>query len=97
MSYTHSVRATWRMSTESDLAGYKIYTGLTSHVYGLYATVGLTTSTGTPNALISGIGNNIQTFVAVTAYDETGNESTFSAEVSVTRPVPLLTLLRRVA
>jgi len=32
----------------------------------------------------------------VTAYDQTGNESTFSAEVTVTRAVPLLSVLRQV-
>jgi len=99
MSYTGGALLYWRMSTESDLAGYKAYKGVTSHVYESPATdLGIITcSTGAPGAMISGIGNNILTYVALTAYDQTGNESTFSAEVSITKAVPILQLLRRVA
>ena len=99
MSYTQSVLARWDTQAESDLAGWKIYQGTASRIYDGSKTVdaGMTASTGAPYASIPGIGNNILTYVAVTAYDLTGNESTFSAEVTVQRAVPLLSVLRRVA
>jgi len=95
MSYTGSALLYWRMSTEDDLAGYKAYKGTNSRQYGSATDLGIITcSTRQPGAMITGIGNSILTYVALTAYDLTGNESTFSAEVSITKPVPLLTLLR---
>ena len=99
MSYTQSVLVRWDTQGESDLAGWKVYQGTVSKFYDPTKTVdvGMTASTGAPYASIPGIGNNILTYVAVTAYDLTGNESTFSAEVTVQRAVPLLSVLRRVA
>ena len=99
MSYTQSVLVRWDTQSDSDLAGWKVYQGTQSRIYDSSKTVdaGMTASTGAPYASIPGIGNNILTYVAVTAYDLTGNESTFSAEVTVQRAVPLLSVLRRVA
>ena len=98
MSYTQSVLVGWDTQAESDLAGWKVYQGTQSRVYDGSLTVdaGMTLSTSAPAASIPGVGNNILTYVAVTAYDLTGNESTFSAEVTVTRAVPLLSVLRQV-
>lgn len=97
MSYTQSVLVRWDTQSESDLAGWKVYQGTASHIYNGSLTVdaGMTASTGAPYASVPGVGNNVLTYVAVTAYDATGNESTFSAEVTITRAVPLLSVLRQ--
>ena len=96
MSYTGNVTMRWNMNSESDLAGYRVYQGVAPRTYTGYTDVGLTATTGEPGTVISGIGNSILTYLAVTAYDATGNESTFSAEVSITKAVPLLRVLRQV-
>jgi hypothetical protein len=71
------IRLAWDPNTESDLAGYRVYFGTSSRNYGppinvqnvtVYALTGLTKG---------------QTYyVAVTAYDSSGNESGLSNEVS---------------
>jgi len=98
MSYTQSVLLRWDTQSESDLAGWKIYQGTVSHIYDGSLTVdaGMTLSTDFPSSTVPGVGNNILTYIAATAYDLTGNESTFSAEVTVQRAVPLLSVLREV-
>jgi hypothetical protein len=53
-------------------------------------------STAQPGATVGGILNGVPTYVTVTAYDLTGNESTYSAELSFTKTVPLLHVLRQV-
>ncbi|TLY16885.1 MAG: hypothetical protein E6K69_03110 [Nitrospirae bacterium] len=68
---------TWNASTSSDVAGYKVYLGTASGVYGPPTSVG--------NVITSQV-TNLQSgttyFFAVTAVDTSGNESTFSNEVS---------------
>jgi hypothetical protein len=86
------------MNTESDLAGYIVYYGTASRVYSSLSTGILLSgdgSTGLPNKIISGLSDNVTYYMAVTAYDQTGNESTFSAEVSVTPRVPLTRVLKQ--
>jgi chitodextrinase len=73
---------TWDANTESDLAGYRVYFGTASRTYGPSINVGKTTS-----YTLTGLGNQTY-FFAVTAYDTTGTESTFSAEVSKTITTP---------
>jgi len=69
----------WDPNTESDLAGYKVYVGTASRVYGVPVDVGTTTSFKVIN-LLKG-----QTYYfAITAYDTEGNESAYSNEVSKT-------------
>ena len=64
-------------SALTDLAGYKIYYGTSSGNYSTVITVGnVTTYT------ITGLTDNITYYFATTAYDSSGNESTFSNEVS---------------
>lgn len=98
MPYNTSKRVQWAMNTESDLAGYIVYYGTASRVYSSLSTGVLLSgdgSTGTPNKVITGLADNTTYYFAVTAYDQTGNESTFSAEVSVTPRVPLMRVLRQ--
>ena len=65
----------WAANTETDLAGYKLYYGFTSGVYGNPIDVGNVT-----NYLLTGVvpSNN---YLALTAYDKYGNESGYSPEL----------------
>ncbi len=79
----------WDANTETDLAGYKIYYGTQSATYNSSVDVGNTTSYILDN-LVEG-----QTYyIVLTAYDQSGNESVPSNEVSavVTGPEVYLKL-----
>lgn len=73
-----TVQISWDPNTESDLAGYKVYYGTASGQYGAPVDVGLVTTFD-----VLGIDDETEYFVAVTAYDLSGNESDFSDEVSI--------------
>jgi hypothetical protein len=75
------VRISWAGNTESDLDGYKVYYGITSHQYLSSLDVGNST-----NANISNLGEGRTYYFAVTAYDINGNESSYSQEVQVAIP-----------
>jgi hypothetical protein len=75
----------------ANLAGYKLYYGQSSRTYDFVKTIGDQTTYA-----ISGLEQGRTYFVTVTAYDASGNESSFSNEVSVTippmvSPFPMLT------
>ena len=73
--YSAQVRLAWNQNTESDLAGYKLYSGPSSGNYDNVYVVGNQTSY-TIQDLVEG-----QTYYfAVTAYDKSNNESGYSAE-----------------
>jgi hypothetical protein len=72
-----SVSLTWSANTETDLAGYKVYVGTQSGVYGAPISVGNVTAYQLNNLTM-----NTTYFVSITAVDKTGNESLHSAEVS---------------
>lgn len=65
-----------------DLAGYKVYFGTTSKVYGSSIDIGLSAG-NPPTYTINNLGTGTY-FFAVTAYDSTGIESSFSNESSKT-------------
>lgn len=91
MPYNTSKRINWSMNSESDLAGYIVYYGTASRTYSLMSTsIGLSGdgSTGTPSKILSGLLDGTTYYFGVTAYDATGNESTFSGEVSTVVTVP---------
>jgi len=67
----------WDQNPESDIAGYKIYYGVTSRNYTNVIDVGQTTT-----CTIAGLEEGITYFLAATAYDTLGTESSFSAEIS---------------
>lgn len=72
------VTLAWDANTESDLAGYKVYYGTASGVYGTPITIGTQTTytvTGLPPGTY---------YFAVTAYNTSGLESGYSNEVSQT-------------
>lgn len=74
---TSAATLTWGANTESDLAGYRIYMGTQSGVYGPPVTVGQVTTYQFAN-LVKGT----TYFFTITAIDSAGNESIHSAEVS---------------
>lgn len=69
----------WNANTESDLAGYKVYVGLASKTYGAPFLVPLPHA---PSLTVIGLPIGQTVYFAVTAYDNAGNESVFSNEVS---------------
>ncbi len=76
-STTHSVTLQWKPNADSDVAGYKVYQGITPGSYGLSIDVGNTT-TYTARHLRA----ELRYYFSITAYDNSGNESPPSAEVS---------------
>lgn len=73
-----SVTLSWDPNTENDLNGYKIYYGTASRNYDNIIDVGSVTSYRVRN-----LETGRRYFLAVTAYDFSGNESEFSEEVDV--------------
>ena len=66
----------------TDLAGYKVYHGTTSRTYGPPVDAGNVTS-----YTLTGIPEGVRYFT-VTAYDTSGNESTYSNEVQKQVVIP---------
>jgi len=67
----------WDPNSEPDLAGYIVYYGTSPGNYTESVDIGKTTS-----VRITGLPVSKEYFVVLTAYDVSGNESGFSAEVS---------------
>ena len=67
----------WDSNDEPDLAGYIVYYGKHSRSYDYDVDVGDYSS-----VTISGLIEDVTYYFAVTAYDEEGNESDFSTEIS---------------
>ena len=76
---TSSATLTWNPNTDADLAGYKIYRATQSGIYGAALA---TVPTGTISYQATGLSANTTYFFVITAYDNAGNESPFSNEVS---------------
>jgi hypothetical protein len=79
------VTVAWEPNTEPDLAGYRIYYGLTSDQYGNPIDVGKQTS-----YTVASLEDGKTYYFAATAYDQYGDESDFSDEVVFTAPVPCI-------
>jgi hypothetical protein len=62
----------------TDLAGYKVYVGVSTGVYGPAINVGNVTA-----YTVAGLTAGVRYYFAITAYDTAGNESLFSAEINV--------------
>lgn len=75
---TGSVTLTWNANAESDLAGYKVYRATASGAYGAPIA---SLASGTTQYVSSGLAVGTYFFV-VTAFDQSGNESSPSSEVS---------------
>lgn len=76
------VNFTWNPNSESDLAGYKLYYGRASGSYDYM--VKMPVRTEFPLVLESGT----VYYLALKAYDISGNDSPFSGELSYTVPQP---------
>jgi hypothetical protein len=74
---------TWINNHESDLAGYNIY--YSTSYDGKYALIG---TTSTNYFLDDGAKNGVLNYYAVTAFDESGNESNLSKDVAYATPRP---------
>src|SRR6185436_19025327 len=72
---------TWNANSESDLAGYNVYWGTSTGAYGVPDHVGLSTT-----HTLSGLSSGQTYYFAVTAVDNSGNESIYSSEVSKAIP-----------
>jgi len=72
---------TWDPNTESDLTGYKVYVGTTSRSYGPPVDVGKVTTFEIIN-----LQAGKTYYFAVTAYDNSGNESGYSNEANKSIP-----------
>ena len=79
---TASVRLGWDANTEANLGGYKLYYGSASRQYSGSLDVGKVTV-----AEIGGLVRGSTYYFAVTAYNTSRLESTFSQELSITIPV----------
>jgi type IV pilus assembly protein PilY1 len=71
------VRFAWDPNTESDVAGYKIYYGTSRQSYTGSVDVGNVTS-----YTLTGLKKGETQYIAVTAYNTSGSESSYSTEVS---------------
>jgi len=75
------VEVFWQPNNEPDLGGYKVYYGTSSRQYSAVIDVGKNT-----RCTVQNLAEGIRYYFTVTAYDESGNESTFSQEVSTLIP-----------
>jgi len=75
-----SVTLTWDANTETNLAGYRIYTGTASRIYGVPVTTTNTTIT------LTNLASGTNYFFAATAVLVEGLESEYSDELSYTTP-----------
>jgi len=73
-----TVQVTWNPNTEPDLAGYKIYYGTASGVYGDPIDVGNVTG----HVMEITPQHGATYYFALTAYDTSGNESGYSSEAT---------------
>ena len=76
---TGTATLSWNAGSESDLAGYKVYRGTASGTYGAPLT---TLPKTTVSYTTTGLQTGTTYFFVITSYDSSGNESTFSNEVS---------------
>ena len=100
MPYNDQKLVRWDGNSEADMDHYRVYSGTVTRVYNLLQdTTGLTGfgTTSRPALYATGLPNTMLSYIAVTAFDTAGNESTFSSEVSIFVTVPLLHVLKQYA
>jgi hypothetical protein len=74
-----SIAVTWNVSTDTNIVGYRIYTGSVSRSYTNVLILGKVT-----NATISGLVEGTTYYFTATSYNTLGLESPFSSEISYT-------------
>jgi hypothetical protein len=77
---TGQVTLVWDASADPTVTGYKVHIGTTSGVY----TVSVIDTGNVTSCTIAGLQAGTVYYIAVTSYDQNGNESGFSNEVSAT-------------
>lgn len=82
----------WNPSPDAAVAGYKIHYGTASGEYSTIADMGDVTSTALPGFVIG-----TTYYFAITAYDEDGEESAPSGEISYGKYVPNVQIQNRTA
>jgi hypothetical protein len=75
------VTLAWDANSEPDLAGYKVYYGVSSRVYPFAVVAGNVTS-----LTLSNLQEGVTYYFAATAYNSAGLESDFSAEINYIVP-----------
>jgi len=85
-AFPAQVTLRWDPNSDPDLAGYKIYYGLASRNYQYQADVGMQTTYTIPN-----LADGKTFYIAATAYDTAGNESSYSNELIFTTGTPQCT------
>ena len=78
IAFAATIQVNWNPNTEPDLAGYKIYYGTASGVYGDPIDVGNVTG----HVMEITPQHGATYYFALTAYDTSGNESGYSAEAT---------------
>jgi hypothetical protein len=81
MARANNLSLAWNPSPSAGLAGYSVYYGTTSGSYSYQIDAGNATS-----ATISNLTAGTTYYIATTAYNVLGNESSFSNEISYTVP-----------
>ncbi|NLP11248.1 fibronectin type III domain-containing protein, partial [bacterium] len=84
-----AIKVKWNANSEPDLAGYRVHVGESSGVYTKIIDVGDTTE-----HVITGAEYAKTYYVGVSAYDDSGNESELSTEVSITLKAPGIRAVR---
>src|ERR1700761_1879277 len=79
-SHADSVKISWVADGSSQVAGYKIYQGTTSHNYTKSVKVSKTSTSTT----ITGLTTGTTYYFAATSYDSAGNQSAYSDEIVFT-------------
>ena len=79
--YGAGIQVNWNPNTEDDLAGYKVYIGTASGSYTQHIDVGNKTS-----GVFENVNEKTKYYIAVTAYDTSGNESDYSEEATIDIP-----------
>src|SRR2546422_4112722 len=85
LSSAAQVTLAWDPNTEADLAGYRLYYGLSNRNYSSVTDVGNFATNTVP-----GLAEGTTYFFAVTAYNTSGLESDFSNEINYTTPLSAL-------
>lgn len=88
-SKTGSATLSWNANTESDLAGYRIYYGISPRSgdcppagYAEKVDVGKTDTPDKPTYTLKDLEGGKTYYFSITSYDTSGNESCFSPEMS---------------
>ena len=85
---TQSVGLAWNPETDTNVVAYRVYFGTASRNYGSSVTVNNSNSVS-----ISGLGDGITYYFAITAIDSAGDESSLSPEVVYQVPSAAATLM----